>query len=267
MASATPAPPMDPGLVTAAPIRPLTELSWPTKPALSAPTTGTSGVPDSTSASTITLSMPDVQMPSNGRAGGDEVEDLLLALILLPPGRDFMDHLDVRELGEGALEALVAVAVRRRAGSAAHIDDITLAAQLLEQPLGAEIGVVFLVVRDDIGRRVGHRLIHRHHHDPGLVGLLERGIDAGGIGGIDDDRIHLGADQVADVLELARGIGIAMRDVQRGDLARRQRLGLHGAHHLLAPAVALHGVRNADGVVLAATAAAAESAMPPPRRA
>src|SRR5438445_8066830 len=65
-ASVTPAPPIEPGLVTAAPTRPLTELSWPTKPALSAPTTGTSGACDSTSASTMTLSMPEVHTPLNG---------------------------------------------------------------------------------------------------------------------------------------------------------------------------------------------------------
>ena len=63
-------------------------------------------------------------------AGGDEVEDLLLALVLLPAGEDLLRDLDVREFGERLLEALVAVAVGGGAGGAAHVDDVALAADL-----------------------------------------------------------------------------------------------------------------------------------------
>ena len=67
-----------------------------------------------------------------------------------------------------------------------------------------------------------------------------------GIGRVDDDGVDAGVDQVADVLELAGGVGVAVGDVERVDLARGERLGLDRADHLLAPAVALHGVGDAD---------------------
>src|SRR3712207_8132506 len=53
-------------------------------------------------------------------------------------------------------------------------------------------------------------------------------------GRVDDDGIHAGGDEVADVLELAGGVGVAVRDIERIDVAGRQRLGLDGADHLLA---------------------------------
>ena len=61
----TPAPPIDAGLVTAAPFGPSAARSWVTKPALSAPTIGTYGWLAAFSASTMFESTPDVQMPSN----------------------------------------------------------------------------------------------------------------------------------------------------------------------------------------------------------
>ena len=189
-------------------------------------------------------------MPLERRAGGDVVEDLLLALILLPAGEDLMRDLDVGILGERPLEALVAIAVGRCAGGAAHVDDVALAADLLEQPLRAEIGVFFLVVRDDVGRRLGDRLVDRDDDDAGVRRFLERRIDARRVGRVDDDGVDAGGDQIADVLELAGGVGVAVRDVQRLHLAGGERLRLHRADHLLAPAVALHRVGDADRVVL-----------------
>ena len=123
-------------------------------------------------------------MPSNGIAGGDEVEDLLLALVLLPAGEHLVRDVDVRELGERALEAFVAVAVGRRAGRAAHVDDVALAADLLEQPLGTEIGVLLLVIRDDVGRRLGDGLVDRHDDDPGLGRFLDARLMPSGSAGL-----------------------------------------------------------------------------------
>ena len=50
---------------------------------------------------------------------------------------------------------------------------------------------------------------------PGVGRFLERRLDAGRIGRVDDDRVDAGADQVADVLELAGGVGVAVGDVER----------------------------------------------------
>src|SRR5258705_11888260 len=61
-ASVTPAPPIDAGLVTAAPTRPGSLRSWVTKPALSAPTIGTYAWFAALSASTMFESTPDVQI-------------------------------------------------------------------------------------------------------------------------------------------------------------------------------------------------------------
>ena len=197
-------------------------MSWPTKPALSAPTTGTivhAGLDQRVDDHVVDAGGPDAV---ERRAGGDVVEDLLLALILLPAGEDLMRDLHVRELGERALEALVAIAVGRGAGGAAHIDDVALAADLLEQPLGAEIGVFFLVVRDDVGRRLGDGLVDGDDDDAGVGRFLERRIDARRIGRVDDDGVDAGADQVADVLELAGGVGVAVGDVQRLRPCRRR---------------------------------------------
>ena len=85
---------------------------------------------------------------------------------------------------------------------------------------------------------------------PAAVASLSAGLDAGRVGRVDDDGVDAGADQVADVLELAGGVGVAVGDVERGDLAGGERLRLDRADHLLAPAVALHGVRDADGVAV-----------------
>ena len=164
--------------MTAAPVRPSTELSWPTKPALSAPTTGTSGCSDSTNASTTTLSMPDVQTPSNGMPVAMTSRICCLPWSCCQPVNDFVHDLDVGILCERAIEALSRSLVGRGAGRAAHIDDVALAAELLEQPFGAEVGVVLLVVRDHVGRRLGHRLVNRDHDDAGIGRLLDRGVDA-----------------------------------------------------------------------------------------
>ena len=71
-----------------------------------------------------------------------------------------------------------------------------------------------------------------------------------GSAGLTTIAFDLGADQVADVLELAGGVGVAVRDVELGDLAGSERLRLDRADHLLTPAIALHRVRHADRIVL-----------------
>ncbi len=92
-------------------------------------------------------------------------------------------------------------------------------------------------------------LVDGDDDDAGVGRLLERGADAGRVGRVDDDRVDAGGDEVAEVLELAAASVFAMRDVERGDLAGGERLRLDRADHLLAPAVALHGVGDADRIV------------------
>src|SRR5690606_8004519 len=114
-------------------------------------------------------------------AGGDVVEDLLLALILLPTGIGLLGDVHARILLQRPLEATVAVAVGRSAGGTAHIDHVALAADLLEQPLGPKIRILLLVVLQDPGAGLGDVLVDDHHDDPLGAGLGERRLDAGGV--------------------------------------------------------------------------------------
>ena len=159
-----------------------------------------------------------------------------------------MRHGYPRKLGQGTFETHIAVIVSPGPSGTAHIDNSTCAAHGFEQPFRPDIGVFFLIIRQDIGAGFGHRLINGDHDDPRIGRLFDRVIDAIGIGGINDDGIHARLNQVADILGLARRVSVAVRDVQRRDHARRQRLRLHRADHLLAPAITLHSVGNADGI-------------------
>src|SRR5690606_22662767 len=108
-------------------------------------------------------------------AGGDEVVDQLGGRRRVPTGVDTFgagNHLDVRVLLQRHVEADVAVVVGRVAGEAPHVVDDTFAAQLLEQPLGAEIGVLHLVVVQVVGVLVGHVGVDRHGDDAGGGRLL-----------------------------------------------------------------------------------------------
>ena len=107
--------------------------------------------------------------------------------------------LDVRVLGERLLEAHVAVGVGRVAGDAAHVVDVALAAQLLEQPLGAEVRVLDLVVVEVVGVRVGDVGVDRDGHDAGGLRLLERRVEGVGVVRVEDDRVDALRDQVTDV--------------------------------------------------------------------
>ena len=86
-------------------------------------------------------------------AGVEDVEHLLPAGRERPAGERLLDDLDARVLLQRLQEARVAVGVGRHAGDAAHLDDVALAAELLEQPLGAEAAVRDLVVRHVVGLR------------------------------------------------------------------------------------------------------------------
>ena len=60
-----------------------------------------------------------------------------------------------------------------------------------------------MVVGDDVGGRFGDRLVDRDDDDACFRRFLERRLDAGRIGRVDDNGVDSGADQVAQVFELA----------------------------------------------------------------
>ena len=125
------------------------------------------------------------------------------------------EHLDVRVLGQGLLEARVAVGVGGVPGEAAHVVDVALAAQLLEQPLGAEVGVVDLVVVEVVGVRVVRERVDRDGLDAGRLGLVERRDQRVGIVRVEHDRVDVRRDEGAQLLELLLGRAVLVDDVQR----------------------------------------------------
>jgi hypothetical protein len=98
------------------------------------------------------------------------------------------------------------------AGDAAHVDDGALLAHLLEQRLGAEVGVLDLVVRQVVGALGGHERVDRDDLDAGLDGLIDRRVERIRIVRVDDDRVDVLGDQVADVGQLTGRVRVVVDD-------------------------------------------------------
>ena len=99
-------------------------------------------------------------------------------------------------------DALMAVVVGRMAGEAAHVVDLALAAELLEQPLGADLAVADLVVREVVRLRVGHVGVDRDGLDAGRLRLVEGRVERVRAARVEDDRVDVLRDQVTDLLKL-----------------------------------------------------------------
>ena len=73
---------------------------------------------------------------------------------------------------------------------------------------------------------------------PGRDGLVDRRVQRVRIVRVDDDRVDVGSDQVADVGQLTGRVRVVVDDGDLVDRAGRDRLGLDRADRRLAPAVA-----------------------------
>ena len=126
------------------------------------------------------------------------------------------------------------------AGEAAGVPDGALAAELLEQPRGAEIRVLDLVVVQVPRVRVRDVRVDRDRHDALGVGLGEGRVQRVGIVRVEDDRVDVLRDQRAQVGQLSSSVRVAVNDGDPCDLvlAQGSTLGLRGADLLLAEAVA-----------------------------
>ena len=198
--------------------------------------------------------MPDVQMPSTSSYAPLAMKSLAswVAVAGSQPvatpssfGRTLMSGIVL----EDVLEADVAVGVGRVAGDAAHVVDVARAAELVEQPLGAELGVLDLVVVEVVGVGVGDVGVDRDGLDAGCLASSRAGLRPSGLFGLKTIASTPAAIRsrmswswpAASVLRWMVG--------ELGDLARRKRLGLGGADLLLAEAVAdAAAVRVADRV-------------------
>ena len=125
-------------------------------------------------------------------------------------------------------------------------DDLAFAAQSLEEPASADLAVLDLVVRDEVGARSRHRRINRNHRDALRCCLFDHGVERRPIGRVDDDRIHALRDQGLDVGDLPGDVGVAVLQHHFVDVAAGERLCLDGADHLLTPGVADERVRHAE---------------------
>ena len=106
----------------------------------------------------------------------------------------------------------MAVGVGGHAVDAAHFDDLAGAANLLEEPLGAELGVGGLVVGHHIGALGRDRLIDGHDHDALGDGRFDDGVQALTVGRVEDDGIHALGDEALQVGDLLGRAAVAVDD-------------------------------------------------------
>ena len=83
------------------------------------------------------------------------------------------------------------VCVRRDAVDAAHLDDAALPAELLGEPVGAELPVGDLVIADHVGRGLRHCLVDGDDDDSLVGRLLDHRVQRVPVRRVDHD--HVGA--------------------------------------------------------------------------
>ena len=194
------------GLVTAAPDRPSPDSSmscW-MNPLLSAPDDrheGLVGRRELLDHGVVDPRGPDAV----DLLGRDDVERLLGARRGSQPVKTSAATVDPRIVGQRLLEAGITVGVGGDAIDAAHVGDVALATQLLEQPLGSETPVGHLVVGDDIGALGGHRLVDGDHDDALLDGRLDDRVEGLAVGRVEDDRVDALGDEALEVGDLLGG--------------------------------------------------------------
>ena len=124
------------------------------------------------------------------------------------------------------------------AGDAAHVDDGARACPSARTGPWRQGRRIDLVVGQVVGALGGDERVDRDDRDPGRDGLVDRRVERVRIVRVDDDRVDVGRDQVADVGQLTGRVRVVVDDGDLVDLAGRDRLGLDRADRGLAPAVA-----------------------------
>ena len=109
--------------------------------------------------------MPDVQTPSKCLPDASIGQHLLGRLFVGPVHESRRNDFDPRIFLEYSIEAALPHSIAGRAVDAAHLIDVTLTLQLVEQPLRADLGVGRLVAGHDVRFRSGDGLIRRHDND------------------------------------------------------------------------------------------------------
>ena len=137
----------------------------------------------------------------------------------------------------------------RIAGSAidtAHLIDVALALQLVEQPFGADLGVGNLIAGHDIRFRSADGLVRRNDDDP-LVGCrLDDAVERFFVRRVYDDRVDAGRNQRAQVRDLLGRPRFAIGENDFRNQARSEGLGFDRADELFAPAISDMSVGDPD---------------------
>ena len=114
-----------------------------------------------------------------------------------------------------------------------------------KQPFRAQLRVRGLVSGGDIGALGRNRLVDRDDHDPLGDSRLDDRVQPLTVGRVEDDGIHPLGDKPLQVGDLFGRAAVAVDDDHFVDKPAGGRLGLDGADHLLAPAVADQGIAHA----------------------
>ena len=115
-----------------------------------------------------------------------------------------------RVLLENRFKARLPDAVARCSIDAPHLVDVALTFQLIEQPLGANLGVGHLVAGYDIRFRGRNRLVRRNDNDALIGRRFDYAVQSLLIGRIYDDGIDAGRNHRAQVGDLLGRSGFAI---------------------------------------------------------
>ena len=157
-----------------------------------------------------------------------------------------------RRLGlDGVVEALLAVVGRRGADGAFELDDLALAAGLLDRPIGDALAFVDEVGADEgevvdagLGERRIDVAVDQEHRDAGLLGVHHGGDQRLLLARREEDEVDALRDHAVDVGDLlgggAGGVGVDELAAALGGLV------LHARGLREAPGIVALGLREAD---------------------
>ena len=181
--------------------------------------------------------------------GGDGVGRGLLRHAVIPLADDLGDFPLLARRVERLVDAVVPVGVDRRAGDAAHLEDLAAIGNVLDQPVGPQDAQSLLVDVDVDGVLGVQCVVEGDQDDARLLGALDDRREGGRVLGVDDDGVIAGIDEVVDRRNLGRHILAGRDDLEFLELGRDfrlRRVGLGRLDHLDAPGVGDVAVGKGD---------------------